>query len=128
MSLFFNILALLLVTVVGGVHAYAIEHSLYWLYLYFDVIPHTLGGLTVGAWVAGGAARLSWTPARTGVVAVCAALVVGVAWEVFEFVMGLTSLEAGLFFDTSIDLLCAVVGALLILVLYIPLYRRYRRV
>lgn len=127
MALFFNTLAVLLTILVSAIHYYAIEYSLYWFYSAIDIIPHALAGLAVGAWSGAVGSRLSLRPSRMALFALCATLAVSVAWEIMEFSLGLTRIEPALLGDTTIDLVSAFVGSMLIVPLYIVLYKKYRQ-
>ena len=114
MPLFFNILALGMTALLGWLYLYGIEHDLFWIYPWFDVLLHSIGGFVMGSWACAVSSRLS-LPLRPALFLVGAtALMGGVAWEGFEY---LFALQGGLL-DTVSDLVLGVAGALGALVLY----------
>jgi len=98
---------LLVITALGILHVSALYYSLYWQYVWLDTVSHFLGGL----WIA---LAYTWIMVRFGGTApllkvVSAALLIGVAWEVFEVVAGIPR-EANWLFDTTLDLLMDTIG------------------
>lgn len=96
-------------------HYLAIEFYLYWLYLWFDMPMHFLGGVTVA---------LGYLSVRDFIVSlplwlfkfvptIFFVLLVAVSWEVFEFWTGLTTDEALYVNDTLSDLVLGVLGGTL---------------
>lgn len=97
-------------------NAIALEHFFYWTYWWYDIVMHFLGGAFVGsatAWalVRFGVAR-GMTTTQRAYAALAAILVVGIGWEVFEYVNGFFIGETNIFFDTTLDLIMDVIGAL----------------
>ncbi len=93
----------------AGLNVLAFQYFWYWRFAWFDILMHGLGGVAIAMFTG---AILYTRPLilRTyGLVtlSVLAALVSGVAWEVFEFALDRYDLT-----DTTIDLLLAMVGAL----------------
>ncbi|MBP9668666.1 MAG: hypothetical protein KBE09_00045 [Candidatus Pacebacteria bacterium] len=100
---------LIVVAILGALHVGALSYSLYWQYPWLDVLSHFLGGL----WVA---LALLWIAHRFGVAVrgfyvFLGVLVVGLGWEVFEVVAGIPR-ESNWLFDTAIDLIMDLLGAL----------------
>lgn len=125
MTILFNTLAVLLTIAVGAIHIYAIEHSLYWMYQYVDVIPHVLAGFAIGSWMTAVAIRLRLSVARMALYTILVALLVAGAWEVFEYSSGLTDMSDPLFLpDTLQDVSCAVLASVAFVLIYLPIYRR----
>lgn len=97
------------VAIIAALHLSGIEYHLYWRFLWLDLITHSLGGVWVGLfffWVRasiGYAPRLAW--------GIGGAIVIGVAWEIFEVVTGMPR-EANYALDTSIDLLMDTFGGI----------------
>lgn len=100
-------------------HMLANALYLYWIYWWFDVLMHFTVGVTVGLisyWVLFYSGLLfddlrgKWF--RILAVAACI-LVAGVAWEVFEYVYGITDSHEGYVLDTVNDLILDVAGAVL---------------
>ena len=85
---------------------------LYWVFWWYDVVLHALGG----AWVAL-AALWFFTyigKSQPSAVTLACVIVVGVLWEIFEVLIGIPR-ESNYVLDTSLDLLMDIVGALLTL-------------
>ena len=103
---------------------------LYWTIAWYDILLHFLGG----AWVALG---FVWLLFYSGFIERVPAIVaryriwwtlgavvlVGVIWEIYEYVFGLTA-AYGYALDTTLDLVMDMVGAGAVL-LVIPRFRRY---
>lgn len=93
----------------------AVERFLYWRFWWYDIMMHLLGGVVIGgiaAWM-----QLRLFPAassRTTVITVLASIVVvGVGWEIFEYLIDPTYAEqANIVFDTVLDLIMDMLGAL----------------
>lgn len=101
----------LLATVFAALQYFAFKYYFYWIYWWYDVLMHTVGGLVVGAalmWWLTHEARL--VPRLGAVLGIT--LVVGVLWEVFEYVIGAPR-EAAYIFDTVSDICMDLVGGLI---------------
>ncbi len=92
---------------------------LYTRVIWFDHIAHFLGGVFAALlvlWVLffSGYLRFTLPSSRLAlfVVMVGGALIIGVGWEVFENLLGLTWSPKGYWLDTELDLLFDAVGAL----------------
>lgn len=95
------------------VHVVALEFFLYWKYLWLDIPMHVLGGVACALFfsilpffdirMSERYGTVQWYLAFT--------LVVGVAWELFEAVAGISLEEPGFMFDTATDLSMDVLGA-----------------
>lgn len=110
MRLTWLLAALLLVSVLAGVHIYAIEHFLYWRYRWFDTPMHLLGGAAIGTFTIALLGPV-WRPWHY--LAVAATAFVG--WEVFEAVAGISVLPGVDYtWDTAHDILNDVFGATLV--------------
>lgn len=108
-TLFFVQLCVL--AVLGVLHVSALHFSLYWHYIWLDTVAHFLGGVwavLVYVWVM---MRLRTRRPRFLEV-VCVALCIGIAWEVFEYSVGVPR-EGNWLLDSSVDLLMDVLGGLL---------------
>ncbi|MBI2475761.1 MAG: hypothetical protein HYV67_00780 [Candidatus Taylorbacteria bacterium] len=112
-------LALYTAILVAALHVLAVVFFLYWSYWWFDMPLHLLGGFSVGLfslWIFGGGRRAHYPPSSLRVlsVAVSGALVVGLAWEFFEYSAGLTFDPLSNYtLDTVKDLTMDVVGGYL---------------
>ena len=113
-----SILAVL-VCLIALLHFTAMAFYLYWTLWWYDIILHFLGGAFVGLlalWLryfSGYAGIADSSRARSALYFVlCATLGIGIGWEVFERLLGLTYSVEGYVFDTSIDLLMDCLGSL----------------
>lgn len=124
MILLFNILSLAIALLVACIHTIAVYNTLYWNYLWFDIPMHMLGGLMFGFWAGAVSLRMKFSPLQAAFFATGTILCMSIAWEIFEFTSGLTSMERGLFLDTVGDLFFAAVGGLIAYLLYLLARRR----
>lgn len=93
--------------IVAALEQWAVADFLYWRYVWFDMIMHFLGGLTIGlALVALMASKCRPFWFLSGMIAVA------IGWEVFEVLIG-SPREANYVLDSSIDLLMDTAGALI---------------
>ncbi len=83
---------------------YALEFYWYWTYWWLDIVMHITGGVVIGLLVAHYV-----SPRFVRIVALT--LLVGVLWEVFEYVLGISRVEPNFHFDSTLDLVMDVVGA-----------------
>ncbi len=101
---------------VAVVHVIALELYLYWRFPWFDVPMHVLGGLCaalgysilpfIGLRKRGRYETLLWY--------IGAVLVIGIAWEVFEYAAGISLVrEANFILDTVLDLCMDLAGGLI---------------
>lgn len=97
-----------LLAAIAASHAYALSVDLYWHYPLANRIIHFCGGL----WVALASVWLFVRHGQTALFARVFAIVVGIsiAWEIFEYAIGMTKQEADYALDTALDLLMDVVG------------------
>jgi len=95
-----------------GTHLVALHFSLYWFVWWFDILMHTWGGYLVvyGLMMVGtqGSGVLRLPRSLLFPTLLC----VMVAWEVFEYMAGLTGTEANYVSDTAADFLCGTVGGM----------------
>jgi hypothetical protein len=102
-------------TTLAVVHYVALEFFLYWRYLWFDIPMHLLGGTTVAL----GISILPFfrinIPRRFltlfGYVSIV--LCVGLAWEAFELIGGISILDESFVPDTITDLCMDILGGLI---------------
>lgn len=118
MTFAFNVLALLAVCVTGAMHWVGVEQSLYWIYPWWDILTHMLGGLTMGLWAAAVSSRYKLPPRRALFIIVGVGLAFGVAFELWEAVEGVGGGYGGYWFDTTKDILDDVLGAFAAWVIY----------
>lgn len=104
-------------TTLALVHALAQEFFLYWKYLWFDIPMHMLGGVCVAL----GYAllpffRVTLPPRYTSRMAyLVVVLMVGIAWESFEYAAGISIVSASddFILDTTFDLIMDLFGGLI---------------
>jgi len=110
--------------IIWGLDYYANLHFLYWKLPWFDVMMHFLGGVLVAVltlFVLRVRGVVDWK--RIVVTVLLSLLVVGVAWEVFEYAMGVmdASLD-GYVLDTTTDLIMDIFGMSVVLLVYKKLW------
>lgn len=90
-----------------ALHVWALTDFLYWRYRWFDTPVHLLGAFAVGAFVA--ALLNRYRP----IMYLCIVVIVAVAWELFEFELGVTGVAVADYrWDTAHDLLNDALGAI----------------
>jgi hypothetical protein len=91
-------------------------HYFYWMYWWYDIMMHFLGGFLVAGIALWVFVRFSKGDARDArrafYVAIATGIVVGILWEYFEFIFklpqpGVTNIVA----DTTLDLVMDIIGA-----------------
>lgn len=105
----------------------AVERYLYWYFWWYDIMMHFLGGVVIGGiavWM-----QLRLLPAassRTTMITVLASIaLVGIGWEIFEYVIDPTYAEQpGIVFDTALDLVMDTIGALIAALVITTIGRR----
>ena len=98
--------------VVAVLHIIALPFSLYWTYWWFDIVMHFLAGFSGGLFILWFFAPFSIY--KSLFLTLGYLLVVGVAWEIFEFVFDITiSQPTNYWQDTIYDLINDTLGALL---------------
>ena len=106
-----------LLVVVAGLHGMATLRHWYWLYGWFDLIVHFLGGLWAALATVWAARALGiWTPSQVPRNAWAwifgATLLTGLAWEVYEYLVGMVFVDTGGYVeDTLADLAMDLLGA-----------------
>lgn len=96
------------------VHVLAITFFLYWTYSWLDIPMHALGGVVVALGFLTFFTlyrRIAFLKGLTITLAVV--LMVGVTWEVFEFMNGIERSGAGYGADTILDFVMDIVGGCL---------------
>lgn len=112
------IVLFILVALLGALQQLAFAYYLYWTLPWFDIVMHFLGGIVVGGayvWVVTYEMPERFKKLRTFFSVFCFALVVGVAWELFEYLIGIDREYTTAVWrtDTFIDLVMDVSGAAL---------------
>ena len=102
------------------IHMTAEYYYLYWTIRWFDIVTHFLGGLWVGiavvwVWHFSGYVRKMYMPDRSTVfVALLGGLLVGLTWELYEYIVWMMTdagLPPGYVGDTLLDLIMDITGA-----------------
>lgn len=107
----------LLSLVIAGLHITAQQFFFYWTFWWYDIMMHGLGGLLIGlmtAWVIAFPAH-GILPLPSSLTIILVVLSVGIAWEVFEYVVGANvfySSFGSYALDTISDIAMDVAGAL----------------
>jgi len=95
----------------AAVHDFAVATTLYWYYPWFDIVMHFWGGILIVMGVRA-LCSLKLVPLSPTAPVIFAALVLCmVAWEAFEYAVGLYNPPTYLF-DVSKDLLMGTIGGL----------------
>lgn len=111
-------ISFLFIALLGVLHYLASSFYFYWTISWFDTVMHFLGGISMGLlslWViyaSGIFKRMTPTRTRTIVTVLIAVLVVGIGWEIFENLNGLTQSTEGYKLDTIHDLIADICGGL----------------
>ena len=88
------------------VQQYALEYYWYWTYWWLDIAMHLAGGVVLGLLV-------TTYGSRRFVFVLGGVLLIGLAWEAFEFALGLSITEPNFVSDTVVDLVMDLLGAAL---------------
>ena len=114
-------LLFILIWVLALIHMTAEYYHLYWTVRWFDIVTHFFGGVWVGIatiwlWNFSGYIRKAHLPTkRTVYVALLGGLVVGLVWELFEYVVWFFTWEGlplNYIPDTLLDLVMDFAGSL----------------
>jgi hypothetical protein len=85
---------------------YALQYYWYWQFWWLDIAMHLAGGMIVGL-IGAGLGLRRWYVLLPAVVCV------GVVWELFEFLIGITLSESNIVFDTATDLVMDTLGGVI---------------
>lgn len=112
--------------VMAALHFFALHYFWYWVYWWFDIPLHVLGGMMASAlalWARfGHPATSAWNALRALGIAVGSALLVGILWEGFEASTEIINLsEEGL--DSLLDLGADLAGGLLVYLMAVLFYK-----
>lgn len=111
--------ALILSIALAALHSAAEAHYLYWVYWWYDVMMHFLAGATLGffvywfLFVSGHGVKGARSRRAIMFWVVFIVLVLGLAWEVFEYVNAIADSHEGYMKDTVNDLILDSCGAAL---------------
>lgn len=94
-------------------HFLALAFFWYWLYWWFDIVIHVLGGVVVGSAALSflGALSIPFNAHRALFAVLASAIIIGVLWEVFEAQTGII-LWPDERLDSALDVLADIAGAL----------------
>lgn len=104
---------------IGTVHVLGVVNFWYWKFIWLDIFMHFLGGLWVGLFTLIIASTFIKEPnlvRRMNVIflSVCSAIVIGVAWEVFEYTSGISVASYDLYVkDTFKDMVMDTLGGVM---------------
>lgn len=112
-------LALGFAIVLAGLNYIAGIFYFYWTLGWYDYMMHFLGGMSIALLVAWFISHKNFSRTNALIIIFLATMIVGGAWEVFEYVNGITFAIEGYTLDTIHDLLMDALGALIVGYLYI---------
>jgi hypothetical protein len=92
-----------------GVHVIAERYDLYWIYRQMDIPVHMLGGIMSGLFALTGLRYFRRKEALSLVI--CAALAIGIGWELLELAYKVQDVNPYYFFDATKDLVDDVIGS-----------------
>jgi hypothetical protein len=110
--------SLVLIVLISSLHIYAGEKYLYFLYWWFDIVMHFLGGVWVGVtflWLyffSRFFGQQAFQKGKVFKVAIISFVIVGLSWEIFEVFIGVPIYEPNYIFDTVSDLIVGTLGVL----------------
>ncbi len=98
--------------VFAATHAIAVNGFFYWRYDWFDILMHFWGGLLIALGVTALSTFRRFDFKPTYKIVLLVAMFTVVVWEVFEWILGVTSPQT-YWVDTSVDIFLGLGGALL---------------
>lgn len=113
-ALFFHTSALALTLALGWLYLVGQQNYFFWIYPWFDVVLHLVGGMIMGLWACGVSAGHALSLRSSFIFLSIIVLAGSIAWEIFEQVLNL----AGNSLDTLSDLLFGIAGALVVFLCY----------
>jgi hypothetical protein len=101
------------VVLLGILQWFAAEFYLYWIWWWFDYVTHFIGGFAIELFALWFILRImpsAWRydPIQLALIVV---LIVGVGWEIFEYVNGITDSAEGYPLDIAHDMVADLLGA-----------------
>ena len=111
----FSIRLLALIYLIFILDIFANQYFLYWRFWWFDIVMHFLGGFFIALlsyyifFLSGYFIKIS-KKFSVFVVSLTFVLVVGVLWEVFEYVIKVSTAQSNYILDTNLDLLMDTLG------------------
>lgn len=115
---------------IGALHLGALKYSWYWLYWWFDIPVHFLGGIVVAlislyVYLKYSSAQGSLTKKQLFWVTFLGVLVIGLLWEAFELVVGGRAFaDSDYMLDTISDIFTNISGSALVYVIISSIYER----
>jgi|CXWL01.1.fsa_nt_gi hypothetical protein len=97
--------ALILVSTLAVVHAYATTHFSYWYYPWLDIPVHILGGASIAVLI------IAISGVYKSSVFWGTLLLVALGWELFEYIFAISTGQPNYWFDTLHDILNDLIGA-----------------
>jgi len=100
---------------IGSLHILAVFFLLYFKYWWFDLPMHLLGGIFAGLFGMTLLALRDYSkpsPGRLLAAALFGVLLLGILWEIYEYVSGFTFAHLNYAFDTLKDLIIDCIGGL----------------
>lgn len=113
---------LILIWILALIHMIAEYYYLYWIFRWFDMVTHFLGGVWLGVaglwvWFYSGYIRKPSLPEKNiFLIALLSGVLIGIVWELFEYGVWQWSgsgLPANYYGDTVLDLCVDILGALM---------------
>ncbi len=104
-------------------HIGAMQFKWYWFFWWFDILTHFVGGVVVALgllfwYIKYGSVKRSITKKEVFVISTLGVLVVGVLWELFEFLVGGSNFaESGFTADSISDLFTDIAGGAFVYVI-----------
>lgn len=113
----FLFITFLAVFLVGALHLIASAFYYYWTIIWFDNLMHFLGGFSIGLlslWIYFSIFKNSdLTRKQTIIKSLIFVIAIGIGWEIFEYINGITQSEESYSLDTTQDLIADIIGAIL---------------
>ncbi len=118
----------ILLTMIAILHVTALEFFLYWLYPWFDIMMHFLGGLFVGLsalwfFFQSGYVMINQSIWNIIIVSVSSIILIGVGWEIFEVMAGVPII-GNYILDTATDLVMDVIGVTVATFVFTKIYAK----
>lgn len=99
---------------IAVLHFIALEFFLYWIFPWFDLLMHFAGGFLVaciGLWGLSRVHKSVLSKRQALITTLSVVIIVGVGWELFEYLAGLTRKDEYVL-DTTGDLVADIIGGL----------------
>jgi len=118
-------LSLVLAVLIAYLHISALENYYYWIYSWFDLVVHFLGGVLIASFSTWFYLSLShikefnYSDKQLIILTVVNVLVISFLWEIFELVLWVSLNEPNYLLDTTLDTLFALSGSIFLQVLFL---------